>query len=102
MRRKACASRPEPERTYFLAISRGEQAERVVHVLHGGPVAPVQILEHQEHGVRFHFGATLTEIGSGQNSTIVFPLPLDVIKPFVERGAAPSVPPASPSSPSGS
>jgi regulator of protease activity HflC (stomatin/prohibitin superfamily) len=27
---------------------------------------------------------TLTEIGANQNSTVVFPLPLDVIKPFVE------------------
>ena len=27
---------------------------------------------------------TLTEIGATQNSTVVFPLPMDVIKPFVE------------------
>jgi regulator of protease activity HflC (stomatin/prohibitin superfamily) len=30
---------------------------------------------------------TLTEIGATQNSTVVFPLPLDVIKPFVEAMA---------------
>ena len=27
---------------------------------------------------------TLTEIGATQNSTVVFPLPMDVIKPFLE------------------
>jgi hypothetical protein len=27
---------------------------------------------------------TLTEIGATQNSTVVFPLPLDVVKPFME------------------
>jgi regulator of protease activity HflC (stomatin/prohibitin superfamily) len=41
---------------------------------------------------------TLTEIGATQNATVVFPLPLDVVKPFVDamseahaaNGAAPS------------
>ena len=27
---------------------------------------------------------TLTEIGAEQNSTIVFPMPIDIIKPFIE------------------
>jgi regulator of protease activity HflC (stomatin/prohibitin superfamily) len=31
---------------------------------------------------------TLTEIGASQNSTVVFPLPLDVIKPFLDASAA--------------
>jgi regulator of protease activity HflC (stomatin/prohibitin superfamily) len=31
---------------------------------------------------------TLTEIGSAQNSTVVFPLPLDVVKPFLEVASA--------------
>jgi regulator of protease activity HflC (stomatin/prohibitin superfamily) len=36
---------------------------------------------------------TLVEIGVNQSSTIIFPLPLDLLKPLVERGAEPSVPP---------
>jgi hypothetical protein len=28
---------------------------------------------------------TLLEVGASQSSTIVFPLPLDLIKPFLER-----------------
>ena len=31
---------------------------------------------------------TLTEIGATQNSTVVFPLPLDVVKPFLEAMSA--------------
>jgi regulator of protease activity HflC (stomatin/prohibitin superfamily) len=31
---------------------------------------------------------TLTEIGASQNSTVVFPLPLEVIKPFLDASAA--------------
>jgi hypothetical protein len=31
---------------------------------------------------------TLTEIGATQNSTIVFPLPLDVVKPFLDATTA--------------
>jgi hypothetical protein len=31
---------------------------------------------------------TLTEIGASQNSTVVFPLPLDVIKPFLDANVA--------------
>jgi hypothetical protein len=27
---------------------------------------------------------TLTEIGAEQNSTIVFPMPIDIMKPFLE------------------
>ena len=27
---------------------------------------------------------TLTEIGAEQNSTIIFPMPIDIVKPFLE------------------
>jgi regulator of protease activity HflC (stomatin/prohibitin superfamily) len=42
---------------------------------------------------------TLLDIGVNQNSTIIFPLPLDMVKPFVERGATSSVPTPSSSTP---
>jgi regulator of protease activity HflC (stomatin/prohibitin superfamily) len=35
---------------------------------------------------------TLTEIGSAQNSTVVFPLPLDVVTPFLEAAASTAAP----------
>ncbi len=36
--------------------------------------------------LQLRYMQTLTEIGSNQNSTVVFPLPLDVLKPFLEDG----------------
>jgi regulator of protease activity HflC (stomatin/prohibitin superfamily) len=36
---------------------------------------------------------TLLELGVNQNSTIVFPLPIDLLKPMLQPGAAPSVVP---------
>ena len=42
---------------------------------------------------------TLLEIGGQNNSTIIFPLPIDLLKPLLERGAAPSVPPPAPGAP---
>jgi hypothetical protein len=32
----------------------------------------------------------LTEIGAEQNSTVVFPMPIDIIKPFLELIEQPS------------
>ena len=61
------------------------------------------IISENPATLQLRYLQTLLDIGVNQNSTIVFPLPLDVIKPFVERGAASSVPsPTSPSSSSGS
>ena len=37
---------------------------------------------------------TLTEIGAEQNSTVVFPMPIDIIKPFIEILDRASRPPA--------
>jgi hypothetical protein len=40
---------------------------------------------------------TLLEIGSNQNTTVVFPLPMDVLKPFLDvkpGGERPSPPPS--------
>jgi hypothetical protein len=35
---------------------------------------------------------TLTEIGAEQNSTVVFPMPIDIIKPFLELLEKPGKP----------
>jgi regulator of protease activity HflC (stomatin/prohibitin superfamily) len=57
------------------------------------------IISRNPATLQLRYLQTLLDIGVNQNSTIVFPLPLDMVKPFVERGAAPSVPPPSPSPP---
>jgi regulator of protease activity HflC (stomatin/prohibitin superfamily) len=42
------------------------------------------VISDNPAALQLRYLQTLTEIGAGQNSTIVFPLPLDVVKPFVE------------------
>jgi regulator of protease activity HflC (stomatin/prohibitin superfamily) len=51
------------------------------------------IISQNPATLQLRYLQTLLDIGVNQNSTIVFPLPLDMVKPFVERGAASSVPP---------
>ena len=46
------------------------------------------ILGREPAALQLRYLQTLGEIGAGQNSTIVFPLPLDLIKPFLETAAA--------------
>jgi regulator of protease activity HflC (stomatin/prohibitin superfamily) len=57
------------------------------------------IISRNPATLQLRYLQTLLDIGVNQNSTIVFPLPLDMVKPFVERGAQSSVPPPSPSTP---
>ena len=38
--------------------------------------------------LQLRYMQTLTEIGATQNSTVVFPLPMDVLKPFLEASTA--------------
>jgi regulator of protease activity HflC (stomatin/prohibitin superfamily) len=57
------------------------------------------IISRNPATLQLRYLQTLLDIGVNQNSTIVFPLPLDMVKPFVERGATSSVPPPSSSPP---
>jgi regulator of protease activity HflC (stomatin/prohibitin superfamily) len=57
------------------------------------------IISQNPATLQLRYLQTLLDIGVNQNSTIVFPLPLDMVKPFVERGAQSSVPPPSPRPP---
>ncbi len=52
-------------------------------------------MSHQPAALQLRYLQTLSEIGGGDHaSTIVFPLPLDLIKPLLE-GATKAPPPAS-------
>lgn len=45
-----------------------------------------EILGQSPMSLQLRFLQTLTEMSSNQSSTIIFPLPLDLIKPFFEKG----------------
>jgi hypothetical protein len=65
------------------------------------------IISTNPASLQLRYLQTLLEIGSNQNTTVVFPLPMDVLEPFV-RGAAgngakpkPPRPPQAPTPPHG-
>jgi hypothetical protein len=47
-------------------------------------VDAARILSSIPAAMQLRYLQTLTEIGAEQNSTIVFPMPIDIIKPFLE------------------
>jgi regulator of protease activity HflC (stomatin/prohibitin superfamily) len=47
-----------------------------------------QVIGQAPAALQLRYLQTLTEVGVGQSSTIVFPLPIDLIKPFLETAQA--------------
>jgi regulator of protease activity HflC (stomatin/prohibitin superfamily) len=45
------------------------------------------VISENPSALQLRYMQTLTEIGATQNSTVIFPLPLDVLKPFLEAAA---------------
>jgi regulator of protease activity HflC (stomatin/prohibitin superfamily) len=46
------------------------------------------VISANPSALQLRYMQTLTEIGATQNSTVIFPLPLDVLKPFLEAAGA--------------
>jgi regulator of protease activity HflC (stomatin/prohibitin superfamily) len=47
--------------------------------------AAAHILDREPSALQLRYLQTLLEIGADKNSTIVFPLPLDLLEPFLRR-----------------
>ena len=47
-----------------------------------------EVISVNPAALQLRYLQTLTEVGVNQNSTIVFPLPLDVIQPFLEKASS--------------
>jgi regulator of protease activity HflC (stomatin/prohibitin superfamily) len=47
------------------------------------------VIEHHPVALQLRYLQTLLELGSSQSTTIVFPAPIDLIKPFLDRPAKP-------------
>jgi regulator of protease activity HflC (stomatin/prohibitin superfamily) len=57
------------------------------------------IISQNPATLQLRYLQTLLEMGVNQNTTIVFPLPLDILKPLIERGAESSVASPAPGAP---
>jgi len=85
------------DESMIRAIARQAEAERerrakVIHAegelqASGKLVEAAKVLSQQAQGLQLRYLQTLTEIATEKNSTIVFPLPIDLVKPFLEMQA---------------
>ena len=88
-----------------MALGAAAERERRAKIIHAeGEYQASQrlrdaadVISGNPSALQLRYMQTLTEIGATQNSTVIFPLPLDVLKPFLDgaaAGAAPSEQPA--------
>jgi regulator of protease activity HflC (stomatin/prohibitin superfamily) len=77
---------------HAMALGAQAERERRAKIIHAeGEFQASQrlrdaadVISGNPASLQLRYLQTLTEIGATQNSTVVFPLPMDVIKPFVE------------------
>jgi regulator of protease activity HflC (stomatin/prohibitin superfamily) len=81
-RAMALGAEAERERRAKIIHAEGEfQASKRLR-------SAADVISDNPASLQLRYLQTLTEIGSAQNSTVVFPLPLDVVKPFLDAAAA--------------
>src|ERR1700742_730994 len=81
---RAMARQAEAEREGRAQIIKSEGEFQAAQKL---PDA-ADIISTNPASLQLRYLQTLLEIGSNQNTTVVFPLPMDVLEPFVGKGAA--------------
>jgi len=88
---KAIAKQAEAERDRRAKVIHAEAEFQAAQTL----VNAANILASIPAAMQLRYLQTLTEIGGEHNSTVIFPMPLDIVKPFLDildRNAAAAVP----------
>ena len=78
---RAMARQAEAERTRRAKVIHAEGEMQASEKLREA----AHILNEEPQALQLRYMHTLTEIAGDKNSTIVFPLPMDLIKPFLEK-----------------
>jgi len=78
---RAMARQAEAERERRAKIINAEGEFQAAEKLAGAAA----ILGREPSALQLRYLQTLLEVSTGQSSTIVFPLPLDMVRPFLER-----------------
>ena len=87
---RAIAKQAEAERDRRAKIIHAEAEFQASQTL----VNAAKILSSIPAAMQLRYLQTLTEIGAEQNSTVVFPMPIDIIKPFLDLIEKPGRPSA--------
>jgi regulator of protease activity HflC (stomatin/prohibitin superfamily) len=77
---RAIAKQAEAERDRRAKIIHAQAEFQASQTL----VDAAEILSSIPAAMQLRYLQTLTEIGAEQNSTVVFPMPIDIIKPFLD------------------
>jgi len=77
---RAIAKQAEAERDRRAKIIHAEAEFQASQTL----VNAAKILSSIPAAMQLRYLQTLTEIGAEQNSTIIFPMPIDIIRPFLD------------------
>ena len=85
---RAIAKQAEAERDRRAKIIHAEAEFQAAQTL----VDAAKILSSVPAAMQLRYLQTLTEIGAEQNSTVVFPMPIDIIKPFLDLLEKPGKP----------
>jgi regulator of protease activity HflC (stomatin/prohibitin superfamily) len=78
---RAMARQAEAERERRAKVINAEGEFQAAAKLAGA----AQILGREPTAIQLRYLQTLLELGAEQNSTIVFPLPMDIVEPFLTR-----------------
>jgi regulator of protease activity HflC (stomatin/prohibitin superfamily) len=78
---RAMARQAEAERERRAKIINAEGEYQAAERLKDAAV----VISGQPVALQLRYLQTLLELGSSQSTTIVFPAPIDLIKPFLER-----------------
>ncbi len=87
---RAIAKQAEAERDRRAKVIHAEAEFQAAQTLTNA----AKILSSVPAAMQLRYLQTLTEIGAEQNSTVVFPMPIDIIKPFLDLFEKPSKPAA--------
>ncbi|MET0916932.1 MAG: slipin family protein [Burkholderiales bacterium] len=78
---RAIARQAEAERVRRAKVIHAEGEMQAAHKLHEAAV----VLAQQPEALQLRYLETLTVIAADKNSTIIFPLPMDIIEPFLRK-----------------
>src|SRR3954466_6936026 len=81
---RAMAKQAEAERERRAKVIKAEAEAQAATKL----AEAAEVISRNPATLQLRYLQTLTEIGVEQNSTVVFPLPMDVVKPFLEAAQA--------------
>lgn len=78
---RAIAKQAEAEREHRAKVIHSEGEYQAADKLYQA----AQILSKDKAAIQLRFLQTLTEVATEKNSTLVFPVPIDLFQPFLEK-----------------